>query len=429
MGSSRPASGLCGLIALALVWQLLAAPVTALAKADAAGEPSQIIDSRSRTPAANPILGDGGTGPFYQWDAPIPDGPPQIIRVEAFAPKHALAAAATSERILYSSRGGPDGKQPIIVSGGVYLPKGKVPDGGWPIIAWAHGTVGLPDICAPTFNGWSVRDVDYLNNWLKQGYAVVASDYEGMGTNGPHPYMISRPAATGTLHAVLAAQARYPLSNDVVIVGQSQGAHTAANAALIQAEVAPSINLRGIVLTGWPGTMEMPKLQMDIYNPWSVFYLRALPTYAAIDPAFRPESVLTVEGRAAYQTFLTECGSSATRAFMSRGPVAKTVFTRDITPLEMQTQPLRAYPPLRFAPPVFLGIGLADEQTFPRPTFDAAKRACALGSNISIQMYPGFNHAGTVLRSQQDSLAWVKAAFAGKAPPGRCEDAKFPETG
>lgn len=256
---------------------------------------------------------------------------------------------------------------------------------------------------------------------------MVASDYEGMGTNGPHPYMISRSAATGTLHAVLAAQARYPLSNNVVIVGQSQGAHTAANSGLIQAEIAPAIKLRGVVLTGFPGTMDMPALRMDQYDPWSVFYLRALPTYAAIDPDFRPESVLTQEGRTTYEAFLASCGSSATRAFMSRGPVANTLFTRDLTPLETRAQPLRAYPPLRFQVPVFLGIGLADEQTFPRPTFDTAKHACALGSNIAIHMYPGFNHGATVLRSQQDSLGWVKAVFDGKIPNGRCEDAVFPE--
>lgn len=126
---------------------------TAIAKTQEAG-----------IPVPDPMLGDGGTGPFYQWDGPIPDGSPQIIKIERLNSKHALADASLSERILYTSHGGPDGKQPIVVSGAVYLPKGPRPADGWPIIAWAHGTVGLPDICAPTFNGWSVRDVDYLNN-------------------------------------------------------------------------------------------------------------------------------------------------------------------------------------------------------------------------------------------------------------------------
>lgn len=419
-------SGTRTTLRLALVGCLLSSLGGGTSWAQSSGDSQTAKAVEAAIPPPDPMLGDGGTGPFYQWDGAIPDGPPQIIKIERFHSKHALAEAALSERIMYTSLGGPDGKQPIIVTGAVYLPKGPKPAGGWPIIAWAHGTVGLPDTCAPTFNGWSARDVEYLNNWLRQGYAVVASDYEGMGTNGPHPYMISRSAAVGTLHAILAAQPRYPLSNNVVIVGQSQGAHTAANSGLIQQEVAPSLKLRGVVLTGWPGTMEMPALRMDQYDPWSVFYMRALPTYAAIDPDFRPESVLTPEGRKTYETFLAGCGSAATRTFMARGPVVNTLFTRDITPLETRAQPLRAYPPLRFKVPVFLGIGLADEQTFPRPTFDAAKRACALGSNIAIHMYPGFNHAGTVLRSQEDSLGWVKAVFGGKNPKGQCEKAVFP---
>lgn len=372
------------------------------------------------------MVGDGGTGPFYLWEQAIPDGPPQIIRMERFAPELALSEAAQSERILYTSVGGADGTRPIVVSGAVYLPKGAPPRDGWPVIAWAHGTVGVPDICAPTFHGWSERDVEYLNNWLKQGYAIVASDYEGMGTNGPHPYMMSRSEGRGVLHSLLAARARYPLSNDVVIVGQSQGAHAAANAGLMQPEIAPSIRLRGIVLTGWPGTMEMPALQMQQFDPWAVLYIRFLPTYAVIDPTFRPESVLTTEGLAAYGAFLTSCGSGASKAFMARKPVANTLFTRDLTPLEAKAQPYRSYPPLRFPAPVFLGIGLADEQTQPRTAFDGAKRACALGVNVAIHMYPGFMHGPTVLRSQQDSLAWVRAAFKGKVPAGGCEKAVFP---
>ena len=81
----------------------------------------------SAAPASDLQVGDGGTGPFYQWTSAIPAGPSRILRREALSPDKALAEAAQSERVLYSSRGGPDGRQPIIVSGGVYLPKGRRP--------------------------------------------------------------------------------------------------------------------------------------------------------------------------------------------------------------------------------------------------------------------------------------------------------------
>ena len=72
-------------------------------------------------------------------------------------------------------------------TGMVFLPKGKAPRGGWPVISWAHGTSGLGDSCAPSVVGPALpkRDRPYLANWMKEGYAIVASDYAGLGTPGP----------------------------------------------------------------------------------------------------------------------------------------------------------------------------------------------------------------------------------------------------
>ena len=52
------------------------------------------------------------------------------------------------------------------------------------------------------------RDTPYLNNWLKQGYAVVASDYERLGTVDRTPYFISGSEAGGVLVSSLAPRAR-----------------------------------------------------------------------------------------------------------------------------------------------------------------------------------------------------------------------------
>ncbi len=375
---------------------------------------------------ADPEVGDGGVDAFYRWTSSIPDGPPRVVRREALAADKSLAQASVSERILYTSRGGPRGERGIIVSGTVYLPRGKAPATGWPVIAWAHGTVGFPDICAPSFDGWSERDTAYLDNWLAQGYAVVASDYEGLGTEGPHPYMMSRSEATGVLDAVRAARRSYPLAADVVLVGQSQGAHAAANAGLMQRELAPELKIRGIVLTGWPGSMDMRPVRMDGFDPWAILYLRFLPTYAWLDPSFRPGSVLTPAGQAVYEGFRTTCGSSGMQAFLQQKPVTNTLFARDPSPLEMRAHPYRAYPPLAFTVPVFLGIGLKDEQTSPRASFDSARRACDLGSALEVRFYPGLMHGPTVLRSQQDSIPWVRSVFEGTPGPGNCKAATFP---
>jgi hypothetical protein len=72
--------------------------------------------------------------------------------------------------------------------------------------AWAHGTVGIADVCAPSWAGRSEPDITYLNHWLDQGYAVVASDYQGLGTPGGHPYLTTRPEAYSVLDSVRAVE-------------------------------------------------------------------------------------------------------------------------------------------------------------------------------------------------------------------------------
>ena len=77
-------------------------------------------------------------------------------------------------------------RRAALSTGTLFLPKGRAPRGGWPVISWAHGTSGLGDRCAPSVVGPALpqRDRPYLANWMRQGYAIVASDYAGLGTPG-----------------------------------------------------------------------------------------------------------------------------------------------------------------------------------------------------------------------------------------------------
>ena len=134
-----------------------------------------------------PAHGDAGVSDFYAWKEKVPRVPGRLLRQEPLPDQLMLTNAAKGLRVLYTSTDGIDGKSPIAVSGAIYPPKGTPPAGGWPIVAWAHGTTGTADVCAPSWMERGTRDTDYLNAWLGQGYAVVASDYQGLGTPGGHP--------------------------------------------------------------------------------------------------------------------------------------------------------------------------------------------------------------------------------------------------
>src|SRR5207253_5946777 len=125
-----------------------------------------------------------------------------------------------SLRILYSSTDGIGNQARIAVSGTMYIPRGTMPAGGWPIVAWAHGTTGIADVCAPSWRGNGARDGEYLDAWLSHGFAVVATDYQGLGTPGVHPYLLWRSEGYSVLDAVRAALQRYSgqLRNEVIVV-------------------------------------------------------------------------------------------------------------------------------------------------------------------------------------------------------------------
>jgi hypothetical protein len=149
-----------------------------------------------RAPAPDPRQGDGGVSAFYAWTDDIPNRPGQMLRTEPLDARLGLASAGRQMRILYSSTNGTDGTTPVAVSGAFFLPPGTPPAGGWPLIAWAHGTTGVANVCARSWQRRSERDARYLNTWLQQGYAIVATDYQGLGTPGPHPSWRCAPRPT-----------------------------------------------------------------------------------------------------------------------------------------------------------------------------------------------------------------------------------------
>ena len=58
------------------------------------------------------------------------------------------------------------------------------------MIAWAHRTTGVIQACAPSRRAQLIVEIPGLADMLARGYVVAATDYPGLGTPGPHPYLI-----------------------------------------------------------------------------------------------------------------------------------------------------------------------------------------------------------------------------------------------
>lgn len=146
--------------------------------------------------------------------------------------------------------------QQTVAKGQIYLPDGPAPQGGWPVVSWAKGTVGVGDKCAmstaldagtedPMAVGLSKP---LLTELLRNGTAVVSTDYIGLGTSDPHHYLNATSAAHAVTDIVSAAADVLPeLSRTWVAAGHSQGGAAAmTTGALANTYGAPS-DFRGVV--------------------------------------------------------------------------------------------------------------------------------------------------------------------------------------
>src|SRR3954467_15627022 len=86
-------------------------------------------------------------------------------------------------RVLYTSRS--LAGDLVHVSGVVVAPQAPAPEGGYPIVSWAHGIVGLADHCAPSRQRPLIGSSVPALHLGKLGMVIAASDYEGLGTPGP----------------------------------------------------------------------------------------------------------------------------------------------------------------------------------------------------------------------------------------------------
>lgn len=179
--------------------------------------------------------------------------------------------------------------KPIVVSGYVLVPKGEPPEGGWPVLAWAHGTTGVADICAlsgvyqdgPAYS-YHAAAMGALDPWLEQGYAVVATDYQGLGTPGGHPYMNADSQLHTVVDSVRAAHHLLPdsLSANWLVLGHSQGGAAALAVAAGGQAYGSELQLQGAIAAA-PGGMTMPALHSMCWTTpsWHRAWLRFFPSY------------------------------------------------------------------------------------------------------------------------------------------------------
>jgi dienelactone hydrolase len=360
---------------------------------------------------------EGPPAAFYQipHPLPLPEGRPgQLIRaVEIRGPAKPTGTRAWV--ILYHSRS-VDGRD-VAVSGLVVAPPGARPGVPRPVVAWGHPTSGLADRCAPSRHGMrglaSMHDV-WLDAVLRRGYVVVATDYEGLGTPGLHPYLVGESEGHSVLDGVRAAAhlRGAGAGGRTVVWGFSQGGHAALWTGEVARAYAPDVRLSGVVAVSPGGSLEA----IDRHPFWP----RPVPTTSfavAIAAAWHevygvPLDILTPAGRAAAKRLGSFCPSATptTTPALRKDP-RKVPVWRDLIAHNQAGQ-------LPIHVPVLITHAGSEGAAPLRVVKQMHRRLCGLGVATSLRVYPGLHHGQVLDASGRDILAWLDARIAGRrAPP------------
>lgn len=369
------------------------------------------------------------TEPLYRSGLPqvAPKGEPGTVVAEVpLDPRAGLPNAAAQYRIAYSTVD-KLGK-PAVGTAAVFLPKGSKPAGGWPVVAWTHGTVGLGDECAPSINARIPRDVEYLGRWLDLGYAIVAPDYVGLDTPGLHSYLNGKQSAVEAVDSVAALHNMRGtrdkdgtiLAKKWAVIGQSQGGGVALHVAHRATERSEKMGLdyRGAIVTGAPAYIENflvafgpsfpPVPAMQVYGLYVLGAVREAYPHVDFD------SALTEEGKRMIAAAQTSCyyeveaavkGVNLTRAF--KKPL------REVPGAEQAIRDFMATPVAGYDKPVFLGHGMTDVDV-PGPIGVMLNSDMWLrqfvgnprNKHVEVRWYPT-DHDGTVNASTQHSVPFL----------------------
>ena len=370
--------------------------------------------SGDRIPASPAATATTAAEDFYEPPDPLPPGQPgEVIR----AARTTAPPGVVAWKVLYHSTA-VDGRD-VAVSGLVVAPVRPGPPGGFPVVSYAHGTTGSADPCAPSKSPGTVTPLVPL---ALQGYVVTATDYEGLGTPGPHPYLVGVSEGRSALDAARAARhlSDAHAADRVVVWGHSQGGHAALFAGEIAASYAPDLRLVGVV-AGAPAAELTSAFSDAAGSPASFgFFATLAHAWSRTYPEASLESILTPEGIRALDVVERRCIADVVRAFVGRDPSdlvkANPVAVETWARLLAENSPGSARTPA----PILLVQGDRDELVPLSSTRALERRLCGLGDTVELRVYPGQDHLRSAGASATDVVAWIGARLAGSPPSVTC---------
>ena len=359
---------------------------------------------------------------FYDVPRELPPAAGALLKSEPFT--RAVPAGAQAWRILYTTTtsSGRATTASAIVAAALQLPAGPRP-----VVLWTHGTAGIAPACAPSVlpDPFPFAWIPALDRLIAEGWIFVAPDYAGLGTVGPHEYLIGEGEARSALDSVRAARKMrdVTLENRTVVWGHSQGGHAALWTGIVAPRYAPEVAVLGVAALA-PATELAPLVDAAKGTiVGKILSLYVVSAYSAVYPDVRFDDYAYARARTrriadrclASSGLLLSVATSATleRPFFKQSPMSGALAERlkQNTPRELITSP------------VMIAQGRKDDLVLPDVQDRYVKEQCAAGQHLQYRTYDALDHL-TLVSSESplspEIIEWSRARFEGEPAAPHC---------
>lgn len=408
-------------------------------------------------------LAEPAVPPFYEAVSKmVPNGKlGQIIKKEKV---RTSLKGAQAWRIAYISSD--LGERKTIATALVAAPIGAKPNGDRPIMAWAHGTTGTAQNCGPSQvldpavplneyflvggNSWTDYGLPSLEEFIRDGYVVIATDYQGLGSGGVHQYGVAGTQSRDVINSVRAAASMKETGagKKAVAYGWSVGGGAVLGAASMPEYIsqkgtsADGIDFIGFVaLAPYDEGILLPrgridqamsqKVMAEIIQSFSSdilgfahFSMALYGTQAAV-PGLKLNDLFTDEGAGVIRdVYSNKCVHVAadTIVFNYGKEFMKLVKSQpENTQSWIEAIVKGSVPPVKPIAPVVIYWGTKDTTEPPIQGKLYQEQMCKLGGNIERIQLPGEqSHFTTPGAAAPLYQAWIKDRLAGKPAANNC---------
>jgi alpha-beta hydrolase superfamily lysophospholipase len=311
----------------------------------------------------------------------------------------------------------------------IVVPDAAGPAGGRRVLAYTHGTTGVAPNCAPSLVTKRAEQPLLAEGgaaFLAAGYVVAASDYQGLGTRGPHPYLVGDVEGKNELDIVRAVRnlTAAHAGRDFAVWGHSQGGQSALFTGQLAAGYSPELRLVGVAAGGpVPNLIDLFKVNVKT-TIGKVLVSMAVTSWSKVYGA-NLDSILTRAARPIVTRIARNClyNQKQILGSLPGGLALRISFVRtppwDVEPWKTisETNTPGQAPT---GAPILLIQGAADTIVTPDVTQRLARKLCASGETVDLRVLAGVGHLVTGHIAAPDVLAWINDRFAGKPAPSTC---------